>query len=860
LPRKGLQLSPAYADFFLGMVNTDKLFQKAEKLLQKQKFDSALELFLKILDYDPKNEAVLLNLADLSLRLGQSGDFLRYSSLLADFYIERKDTAKAIVTCRKILKADPHNVSALAKLALLLKQSHNAKEAAEAFRDAAAVSRAEGNSAQALECLRQLVEIEPDNLEAQTELAELAVDTGKPQLGATAFLRASEIARRHGLDDRWAELAERAHRLDESNKAGCVAAAEVCFARGRAREAVALLEPICEAEPDDPAVSKLLCRAYLSVGEYAKAEPLTLKLFQDHPDSIGLTEQLIRGLLSHGETSRAVSLLLGIKEQMSLQQGKKNEFLALAEQIYHDDENNLDILELLPPIYNELNRDGDLRLALARLFSLYLAGERYDKAAETLESILDVDPYGAAHADRLLNLEGHIDAIWYKTIAGRISIPGVGHGITPGLSSESDEEPEPAACASLEDLIVEAEMYHRYHLTAKLEETLKRIDRLQPGAHLDNQSLNELYEMAGFEPAPFERPAADNPGEPEGASVQLPLEELGKLSSITAIIHRQGTPERVLGTAAEQLGRHVGASRCWIAAGPTDSTALTGEYIAPGLAPSDTEAALAVWSFLTEFPAVNSEGWSIDNVAAAKDLEPISPQLSQMGIVSLLAAPLMDKEQKTGLLLLEQCQTPRRWTDGEKVLARSVASQVAIAINSTRLRRLVRSLAGTDLASGLLPRSAYLDCLLAEARRAVEQSRPLSVCLLEPAGIEGLSKKFAVAEVQSYIQQAGSTISSHVRQNDIAIRYGPHTVALCLPDTPLAHSRVLVEKLQAHLCRNKINADYAPDVCAAIGDLFLDPGFDAVDAVTEVINRLEASMETLRKQPNARIMVSGFPG
>ena len=190
-------------------------------------------------------------------------------------------------------------------------------------------------------------------------------------------------------------------------------------------------------------------------------------------------------------------MLQGIKEQMYLQGGKKTEFLALAEQIYHADENNLEILELLPPLYNEANRDGDLRLALARLFNLYLASERYDKAAETLESILDVDPYGAAHSDRLLNLAGHIDAIWYKNIAGRISIPGVGHGITP-RNAETDEESEPGTSASFDDLVIEAEMYHRYHLTAKMREILKKIDRLYPGAYLDNPSLNELNEMAGF--------------------------------------------------------------------------------------------------------------------------------------------------------------------------------------------------------------------------------------------------------------------------------------------------------------------------------------------------------------------------
>ncbi|HET7100986.1 MAG TPA: GAF domain-containing protein, partial [Terriglobia bacterium] len=497
---------------------------------------------------------------------------------------------------------------------------------------------------------------------------------------------------------------------------------------------------------------------------------------------------------------------------------------------------------------------------LTRLFNLYLADEQYEKAAETLESILDVDPYGAAHADRLLNLDGHIDAIWYKNIAGRISLPGVGHGLAPVLPSDLEEEPAPGTPNALEDLIIEAEMYHRYHLRAKLEEVLKRIDRFYPGAHEDNKSLRELFEAADIEPTPPPQPSSDKSDVPEGPEAQMPLEDLGKISSITAVIHRQGTPERVLSAAAEQLGRMVGSSRCWIAAGTPDSIALTAEYLAPGLAPSDPDAALAICAFLMQRPALGPEGWPVDDVSACSELEPVEEQLLQMGISSLLITPLMEREQKSGLLLVEQCQAPRHWKEDERMLARAVASQVSIAMNSTRLRRLVRSLAGTDLATGILPRSSYLDCLLAEALRAEEQSRSLSVCLMEPADTSTLSRKLGDAEMQSYIQRAGSTVSSHVRQNDIAIRYGPYTLALCLPDTPLTHSRVVIEKLQAHLSQVKVDADVPPYFRAAVVDLFLGPGFDAVDAVTEMVNRLETSMETLRKKPEAQFLLSRFEG
>ena len=70
----------------------------------------------------------------------------------------------------------------------------------------------------------------------------------------------------------------------------------------------------------------------------------------------------------------------------------------------------------------------------------------------------------------------------------------------------------------------------------------------------------------------------------------------------------------------------------------------------------------------------------------------------------------------------------------------------------------------------------------------------------------------------------------------------------------------MIEKLQAQLSQIPMEADISPRFRAAVGDLFLDPRFDPVDAVTEIINRLETSMETLRRQPEAAILLSRFQG
>src|SRR5437773_1342566 len=153
------------------------------------------------------------------------------------------------------------------------------------------------------------------------------------------------------------------------------------------------------------------------------------------------------------------------------------------------------------------------------------------------------------------------------------------------------------------------------------------------------------------------------------------------------------------------------------------------------------------------------------------------PDIQNLGIKSLLGLPLMDKDQPVGLLLIEQCDRTRAWTQGEGVLVTTLGTQVVIAVNNTKMRRLVRSMAPPDEETGLLPRSAYIDCLLAEAERAKVQAHSLSVCLVEPENPAALVKTLGDTGAQKYYQQISKVLQSNLRQNDIAIRYSPCSIA-----------------------------------------------------------------------------------
>jgi diguanylate cyclase (GGDEF)-like protein len=239
-------------------------------------------------------------------------------------------------------------------------------------------------------------------------------------------------------------------------------------------------------------------------------------------------------------------------------------------------------------------------------------------------------------------------------------------------------------------------------------------------------------------------------------------------------------------------------------------------------------------------------------------LAAIAAEVRKLSIRSLQALPLIDKDAPAGLLLLEQCDATRAWSPGENLLLRTIGTQVVIAINNTKLRRLVRSLAGTDPETGLLPRSAYLECLLSEARRSKDQSQPLSVCLLEPENPHLVMKTLGDAGVQRFVQQVGKTLTPALRQNDVSIRYSPLSIVVIFPDTALPQAGLAVEKVRRVMAQVQVNGAEGANICAAVCDVPLGPGFDAVDAVTEVINRLELSMDRARKEGGKRILISKF--
>ncbi|HEV2715316.1 MAG TPA: diguanylate cyclase, partial [Terriglobales bacterium] len=250
--------------------------------------------------------------------------------------------------------------------------------------------------------------------------------------------------------------------------------------------------------------------------------------------------------------------------------------------------------------------------------------------------------------------------------------------------------------------------------------------------------------------------------------------------------------------------------------------------------------------------AISRGSLTISDALAAAELQPVREALATLGIASLLALPLSDGADHVGVLMLAQ-NTPRGWHSSDIVVLKTISDQIVNALNNAGLRRLVKSLSVTDEQSGLMKRASYLDLLMAETRRAIQQSTPLTVVLVQFGKSSALVKENGEKTVENTMQQIGQIIAANIRQNDLAFSYEMTTVALVLGETAEKEALMAVEKLRK-LVEDVRISEKPLAFGAGVAEAIMRQQFDPVDIVTEVINRTELALDMAVAQGAGRVV------
>ena len=821
--------------------------EKAEKFLQKGKTQDALAEYFQILENDPENDSVRQTAADVCLSVNQTDRAVELLGELFEHQVAARDATRASLTYKKLARYTNPTWEQKVRFGQLLEYS-NKKLAVGTYEHALEDVQRQGRKEESLLVLRRIVALEPTP-QNHLRVAELSASLGEHAMASQAFLTLATLTEASGAAAH--QYYERAYGENPSDWKAAIAYGKSLLSRNEAETAVSIFEPMVKVGDTPAELRDLYGQALVAAGRCTEAEPMVWHMFEQNPVRIHQVVNLIGKMIDDKLDAQALALARKL-EAFQRCRGERRSFIATMQDLLASHAASTEMLEFLAELFNASNREADYAEALLKLFELYCAKHDYQKAGECLDRAAEVDPYEPGHQKRLEALRGKIADQRFNMIAARFS----------PLKKEEQQQTKTAeptlGAAALQDLMLQAEILVQYGMRAKAVERLQRIQELFPGEEQHNQALQRLYISAGFDspvakhqpaappqPSTSPAPAAPAPATPTAGTSDV--SSLARVAEITRLLYQQGNSESVLKTAAIEIGKTWGASRCVAALRkPGQPPSSVQEFHNDNLLPVSSVVLVSLVEALQDL-AVARGAVTIQNAIRAPELIEVRSAVEEMQIESLLALPLADGADQIGVLIFVHNAT-RVWQPGEQLVIRALSDHIVIALNNVGLRRLVRNLSVTDEKSGLLKRASYLDLLEAETRRGLQQKSALSVMLMQFGRRSALLKEIGETGVSRLMEQIGQLVSANIRSN-LAFRYDETTVALVLGEMGEKDAMQTVDKARGLLNDVRLpGTDKAVEVCAGLAEAVMQQQFDPIDIVTEVVNRADRALELAVEQ------------
>jgi GGDEF domain-containing protein/tetratricopeptide (TPR) repeat protein len=840
-----------------------KRIERAEKLLQKGKTADALEEYLQVLAADPGNDTICQMSADLCLSLQRIPEAVALLGAMFERQTQAGDATRASLTYKKLARfANPSWEQKLSFGQLL--ENTNRKLALETYENALQETTKQGRKQDSLKVLQCMLRLDAGEKNLLRQ-AELSSELGDGKAAAASFLKVAELTQNAGGNA--TQWIERAYAEDPSDPQIALAYSKGLIDQGQVGAAIFVLESQVSGGSASPELRETYGKALLAANRLSDAEPIIWQMFEENPTRTLEVAKLIGQYIDAEQDTDAVALARKL-EQHQRRKGDRRAFLVMMQELTDSRRPSTEMLEFMSELFNASNRETDYCQTLLKLFDLQFGLGNYEKAADSLDRAAEIDPYEHGHQKRLDMLRGKIDDNRYKVIVSRFS------GVSDSRSQPTPNEDEKLlGAAALQDLILQAEILVQYGMRSKAIERLQRIQQLFPHEEERNHALQQLYLTAGVIPnyqgsepapaaarapvpaAPVAVPVVAAPMPAPTAQTDADVSSFTRVAEITRKLYRQSNADAVTSTAVNEIGAQWKLSRCVIAMRkPGLPATSTKEYCGNGSRPADTSALARVVSTVHDLAMNHGGTLTIPNIQAADELTGIRDAFGQLNVSALLALPLSDGAEPVGVLLLMQ-SSPLSWNSNDVEVLKTVCDQIVIALNNAGLRRLVKNLSVTDEQSGLLKRASYLDLLMAETRRNVQQSTPLSVLLLQFGEKAGMLKEIGEAAIETMMQQIGQLFAANIRQNDLAFRYELTTIAIVLGETTEKEGLLAAEKLQRLVGQlKKADKQEAVRFSAGLAEAVVRAEYDPADIVTEVANRAERALHTAIAQGVGKIV------
>ncbi|HEV3486970.1 MAG TPA: diguanylate cyclase, partial [Vicinamibacterales bacterium] len=158
---------------------------------------------------------------------------------------------------------------------------------------------------------------------------------------------------------------------------------------------------------------------------------------------------------------------------------------------------------------------------------------------------------------------------------------------------------------------------------------------------------------------------------------------------------------------------------------------------------------------------------------------------------SMIVAPLRSRDRIEGLLSIERLGENVRFSGDEFELVKLFAAHVAIALQNAQIHRQVELRAETDRLTGLWNHGSLVEQL----DELVESGKRFGMLMVDLDFFKRYNDRYGHPAGNVMLQRIAGVLRASCRETDRVFRYGGDEFAVLLPETGLAGSRTVAEKI-----------------------------------------------------------------
>jgi tetratricopeptide (TPR) repeat protein len=382
-----------------------KTLRAAERYLELGKIPAAVKEYCKIVEVDPDDFTTLNMVGDLYVRVGNQPAAIACFRRIAEHYRDQDFALKAIAMFKKIDRLQPHDTEISTHLADLYAQQDLVVEARAHYLAVANAHNKAGATQEGLEVLRKIADLDSQNTDLRTQLAEGYLKEGMETEAAAAFTEAGQHLLVRGAFDEALLVFGKALKSQPNDPVVLQGLLEAHTARGTADEAAELIGRASKDNPDNVQLLAMLARAHVQAEDPARAEEATAQLVARESSAYLQYLEVARLYLSADKIDDAVRVAAGIAEQM-LAEREDNQLIDLVDEFLACDSDNVQALRLLVRVFWWQRDMEKLKSALERLAEAAEAAGLVKDERYALTHLTRLAPDQAEHAERLRELGG----------------------------------------------------------------------------------------------------------------------------------------------------------------------------------------------------------------------------------------------------------------------------------------------------------------------------------------------------------------------------------------------------------------------------------------------------------------------